>query len=127
MKTTLALIALTAALAAGPALARPACLQQDQINNWRALDQRTLIVDDTFRKRFKIKLMTICQDLQFHERLAFKVIGGIGLSCLSSGDEVIAGSDIGPQHCVIQSIEPYTPEMEKADKDAAAAARAAAH
>jgi hypothetical protein len=46
---------------------------------------------------------------------------------VTKGDEVISGTAIGPQHCPIRSIEPYTAEMEKADKEAADAAKADAH
>ncbi len=68
--------------------------------------------------------MTPCLNMQFHERLGFKVFGGTGLSCVSRGDDVISGSEIGPQRCPISKIEPYTPEMEKADKAAKEAAKA---
>ena len=127
MKTTFALAALTAALLVTPALAGRTCLQQSQIYNWKALNDRTLIVEDNRHDKFKLSLMVSCQHLQFHENLGFRTFSNTALACVSKGDEVISGTAIGPQHCPIKTIEPYTPDMEKADKAAAEAAKAAAH
>jgi hypothetical protein len=127
MKTTFILAVFAASLLSAPALADRVCLQQSQIYNWDALNSRTLIVEDNFHKKFKLSLMVDCQHLQFHQRLGFKTFGGSALACLARGDNVISGTEIGPQTCPIKSIEAYTPDMEKADKDAAAAAKAAAH
>jgi hypothetical protein len=127
MKAIFTLSALAATLLVTPALANRTCLQQVQIYNWKALDNRTLIVEDNFHDKFKLGLMVDCQHLQFRENIAFKVFAGTALACVSRGDEVIVGSTIGPQHCPIKTIEPYTADMEKADKAAADAAKAAAH
>jgi hypothetical protein len=126
MRNRLAFAALAAALLlSGPAMAASTCLRQSEIYNWNSLNDRTVIVEDNFHQKFKLSLLSPCLNMQFKERLGFKTFGGTALSCISRGDYVIAGSEIGPQHCPISKIEPYTPEMEKADKDAAAAAKAA--
>lgn len=125
MKTKFALLALTATVLVQPAHAAGACLRQSQIYNWTALDDRTVIVEDDFHKKFKLSLLTPCLNMQYHETLGFRTFGGTALSCVSKGDDVISGSQIGPQRCPIRTIELYTPEMEKADKDAAAAKKAA--
>ena len=127
MNIRLALFGLTATLISTSALGAGVCLRQANIYNWNALDNRTVIVEDDFHKKFKLTLMTPCLNMQFHERLGFKTFGGSALACVSKGDEILSGSPIGPQHCPISKIELYTPEMEKADKEAAAAAKAAAH
>jgi hypothetical protein len=127
MKTIFALAVVAASLLSAPALADRVCLQQSQIYSWDALNNRTLIVEDNFHKKFKLSLMVDCQHLQFHQRLGFKTFDGSALACLARGDNVISGTEIGPQTCPIKSIEAYTPDMEKADKDATAAAKAAAH
>ena len=126
MKTKLVLAAMAAVSLATPALASRTCLQQSLIYSWNALDDRTLIVEDRFHDKFKVSLMTPCQHLQFHQNLGFRTFSNTALTCVSKGDEVISGTAIGPQHCPIKTIEPYTADMEKADK-AAAAAKAAAH
>jgi hypothetical protein len=110
-----------AAVIARPALADPSCLQIGQIWNWKAVDNKTLIVEDNWHQKFKMSLMGYCPNLTFKERVGFKSIGGTELSCLTKGDYVFV-RDIGmPAHCPIIDIVPYTPEMEKADKAAAAA------
>jgi hypothetical protein len=112
-------------LSAAPALAAPNCLQIGQIYNWTAPDNKTLIVEDNWRQKFKLTLMAPCINLTFKERVGFQTIGGFtGLSCLSKGDNVLVHSPGFPQRCPIVNIVPYTPDMEKADK-AAAAAKAA--
>jgi hypothetical protein len=127
MKTSFAIAVLATTLLSSPALAGAPCLQQSQIYSWDALNDRTLIVEDMRHQKFKLNLMVSCQHLQFHQRLGFKTFGGSSLACLTRGDNVISGTEIGPQTCPIKSIEAYTPEMDKADKDAAAAAKAATH
>jgi len=127
MKTIFALAVLTASLLSAPALADRVCLQRSQIYNWDAQNDRTIIVEDMLHKKYKLSLMVSCQHLQFHQTLGFKTFDPSALACVTKGDSVISGTEIGPQTCPIKSIEAYTPEMEKADKDAAAAAKAAAH
>jgi hypothetical protein len=127
MKTTFVFAALAATLLVTPALANRTCLQQGLIYSWKPLDDRTLIVEDNFHDKFKLSLMVSCQHLQFKENLGFRTFSNTALACVTKGDEVLVGSSIGPQHCPIKTIDPYTADMEKADKAAADAARAAAH
>jgi hypothetical protein len=127
MKIKIALLALAASAIATQALAARPCLRQDQIYNWNAPNDTTLIVEDDLHKKFKLTLLSKCLSLTFKQRIGFKVFGGTGISCVSPGDSVITGSEIGPQRCSIKTLEAYTPEMEKADKAAAAAAKAASH
>ena len=124
MKTKLALAVLAATIVSGPAFAGGQCLRQANIYNWKALDNRTVIVEDDFHKKFKLSLLTDCLQMQYHEQLGFRTFGGSQLACISKGDQVVAASPIGPQHCPIKNIEIYTAEVEKADKDAAAAKKA---
>jgi hypothetical protein len=120
MKTVL--LAGLALFCATPAFANPACLELSQIWNWKALDNRTLIVEDNWHQKFKLSLMIVCPDLAFRENLGFKSFGGTGLSCLTKGDDVIdRDHPLGAFRCPISNIVPYTPAMEKADKEAAAA------
>jgi len=101
------------------------CLRVGQINDWQATDNSTLIVKDSFRRKYKVGLMGTCINLNFKQRIGFSSPGGTSLSCLSSGDTVFfRDSAMGEQRCAITSVIAYTPEMEKADK-AAADAKAA--
>ena len=126
MKKHILLAAGLCLFAAGPAVAGPKCLQIDSIYNWKALDNKTLIVEDDWHQKFKVSLMSYCPDLAFNERIAFRAFGGTRLSCVSAGDDVYTHQlGIGRQRCPVSKVEFYTPEMQKADTDAAAAKKAA--
>jgi Family of unknown function (DUF6491) len=127
MYQKLAIAAIAATFLSSHAMAAGACLRQANIYNWNSLNDTTVIVEDDYHTKFKLTLMTPCLNMQYKEHLGFKSFGGSALSCISRGDEIIAGSQIGPQHCPISKIEVYTADMEKADKDAAAAKKAADH
>jgi len=120
MNSPLATAAILIALATTPATSSPACLELGLVWNYKALNDRTLVVEDDAHRRFKLTLMGYCPNLPYKQRLGFKVFGGTELSCISKGDEVIS-RDLGfPYRCPITDIVPYTPAMEKADKAAAA-------
>lgn len=120
------LIAVLALFAATPALANPNCLQLGLVYSWKVVDNKTLIVEDELHQKFKVSLMGWCPALPYNETLGFKVFGGTQLSCITKGDEIISHEHpLGAFRCPVTNIEPYTPEMEKADKQAAAAKAAA--
>jgi hypothetical protein len=121
MKKILAAAAGLLALAAPPALAGPACLELALVWNYKALNDKTLIVEDEAHRKFKLTLMGYCPNLPYKQRLGFKVFGGTELSCISKGDEVISRDFGFPYRCPIMDIVAYTPAMEQADKAAAAA------
>ncbi|HUO91607.1 MAG TPA: DUF6491 family protein [Rhizomicrobium sp.] len=114
-----------AVLVSAPAMAAPSCLQIGQIYSWNAVNDKTLIVEDNWHQKWKLSLMAPCINLTFKERVGFQSIGGFGgLTCLSKGDNVIVRNPGFPQRCPITSIVAYTPQMEAADKAAAAARKA---
>jgi uncharacterized protein DUF6491 len=125
MKKIILLAAGLCALASTPAFANRTCLEIGQIYNWNVLDNKTLVVEDNFHNRFRMSLIGTCPTLNFKERVGFKSQGATQLSCLTPGDDVIVRNfGTGPQVCPIREVVPYTPEMEKADMDAAAAKKA---
>lgn len=135
MKTSILLAAGLAALMATPSLSPAlaqngdhgkaegwqkneprACLQIGRIWSWYAPDNRTLIVENDTRKKFKLDLMGTCPGLTFKNTIGIRSPGGSYLSCVTPGDSVFF-HDIGmSMRCVISKISHYTPEMEKADK-----------
>lgn len=130
MKTTLFVTACIAALISTSAIAQPAatignraCLRFGEIYNWKALDNKTLIVEDNWHRKFRLGLMGYCEGLQFKERVGFKSRGSTSLSCMDPGDDILINqTGTGPQRCPIATITNYTPDMEKADAAAKAAA-----
>jgi hypothetical protein len=124
MKKALLLAVALAAIAPTSALAQKACLRVGYIRNWDAPNDKTIIVEDDWYKKFRLSLMGACHAIKFDRHLAFKAIGGSDLSCVGIGDQVISNEfGAGPERCAVMRIEAYTPEMEKADHAAAQAAK----
>jgi hypothetical protein len=128
-KSILAGMAGIAILASAPAHANSRCLEVGQIYNFKALDDKTLIVEDNLHNKFRVALLGTCPGLTFKEGIGFKTFGPHSrLTCVSGGDSIVTRDiGIGGQRCAIQRVEPYTAEMMKADADAAAAKKAAEH
>lgn len=90
----------------GPAVAQQSCLMVGQVWNWKALDRRTLIVEDIARHPFKVTLYGPCPGIDLNLRAAFLSRGNGALDCLRAGDEVIhRGYGVG-NRCPIKSVEP---------------------
>ena len=121
MKTKILLAGLVCLLATPAFAEEQACLRVGQIWNWKAVGNQTLIVESETHQKFKLGLMGFCQGLNFKQTLGFKSIGGTELSCLTPGDDVFVHVLSMRQTCPIKTIDLYTPDMEKADKDAAEA------
>jgi hypothetical protein len=104
--------------------AAPACLRFGEIYSWNAVDNRTLIVEDNLHQKFKISPTGYCPNLAFKERVGFRSAGAMRLTCMSPGDNVVVNNmGAGFQRCPIQSIQAYTPAMQKADETAAVAGK----
>lgn len=118
---------------AAPAKAKAAkptqniCLQRDRIDGWGSRDKNTIVVNDTFGKKYLLSVAGWCQDLDFSMGLSFHSPGGAAFTCLDRGDYVVphgGGALPAPgARCMITKIEVYTPEMEKAYHDAKEAAK----
>jgi len=131
MKTISLLLAGAAALLCTQALADEsapasapaphACLRFGEIYSWKSVDPKTLIIEDDRHQKFKVGLMAYCPNLAFKESIGIKSMGATYLSCVDRGDDIVVRDFGFPQRCPISSIEPYTKEMEAADKAAAEA------
>lgn len=76
---------------------------QSQIRNWKALDNRSIIVEKTFKEEYKLDLIGTCQPQD-----AFTTIGLIsrigGGSCLQAGDRLITDARYNDGSCSIREI-----------------------
>ncbi len=127
-----ALIFVCAGVPAGPALAQPAppsssenaCLQPINFYSFQPVpgNNRSLVVIDRARKRYRLTFIGPCYNLDYHLALRFKTFGS-NLSCVSRGDSVYVRDVATPGQCVIKSVTYQTPALDKADADAAAAAK----
>jgi Family of unknown function (DUF6491) len=105
-----------------PAPAEPPCLRERNIYDFQPVPgNRSLVVIDLARKRYRLNFIGTCYNLQYHLRLGFKSLGVSGLSCLARGDSVIMRDVVGPNQCIIKDIQYQTAALDKADAAAAAA------
>jgi hypothetical protein len=94
-----------------PSVSSRACLRFGEIYNWKALDNKSLMVEDNFHNKFRVDLMGTCEGLQFKERVGFKSAGSVSLTCMSAGDDVIVRNvGTGFQRCPISSIKAWAPD-----------------
>jgi hypothetical protein len=118
IRTGLFLIGAAAALVASPASAQmnvnqSNCVRNNQINNWKAFSDKLLMIESYNHRRVLLRLIGTCQNLAFKNSIAIKSNPGMGLSCVSVGDEVISRGFGSRGRCSIVSVEPYTKGLEK--------------
>jgi len=110
---------------APPPPSEPPCLRQRNIYDFKTVPgNRSLIVTDLARKRYRLNFVGVCYNLQYQLGLAFRTRGVGTLACVERGDSVLQRDVVGPNQCLIQSVEYQTPALDKADIEAAAAAKA---
>jgi hypothetical protein len=111
-----------ASLAPTPVPKEPACLRPINLYDFKPVPgNRSLIVIDRARLRYRVNFMGICSNLQYHLNVAFKSRGAGNLTCVSRGDSVIVNDVVTPSPCFIKDIEYQTVAMDQADAAAAAA------
>jgi len=84
---------------------------------------RSLVVTDRGRQRYRLNFIGTCYNLQYHLGLGFKTHGVGSLSCVARGDSVVMRDVATPGLCVIKDIQTQTPALDQADAAAAAAAK----
>ena len=105
---------------------QPACLQPRNLYDFIPVTgNRSLIVIDRARQRYRLNFIGICQNLQYHLGVGFKTRGAGSLSCVAKGDSVIVRDVVTPAPCIIKDVQYQTAEMDKADAAAAQAAKEA--
>lgn len=116
MKKTITVVAaslLAATVLAAPATiatAQPerACLQNNRIWSWRALDDRTLVVTDRNYRPFLVRLGGGCIGLGNNPTMQLQFRTWLNLSCLKRGDEVrVFDRALGRLNCFVQDVQPY--------------------
>jgi hypothetical protein len=102
----------------------PACLRQRNIHDFQLVPgNRSLVVTDLARQRYRLNFMGKCYNIQHQFGLRFKTFGVGTLSCIARGDSVLLNDPVGPNECIVQSVQYQTPALDKADFDAAQAAK----
>jgi hypothetical protein len=97
---------------------RNVCFQQ-QIRNWRKLDNRAVIVEMGVKDEYKLELMGTCQPDD-----AFINIGLVsrgGSSCLNEGDKLVTDARYNDGSCSIRRIYKWNKDATTAQGAAPAA------
>jgi hypothetical protein len=116
---------------AAPAMAQPAaqppepaCLIQTNIYDFKLVPgNRSLIVIDRARQRYRLNFIAKCYDIQYRLGLRFKTQGVSRLACLARGDMVLFKDPAGVGQCIIRDVQYQTPALDQQDAAAAAAVK----
>ena len=113
MRKMILAAAALAVLASSPTLAaRPSvCIRHDDINNWHALDDKHLVLENYHHQKALMTLIGTCSNFKFSDVIEIRGPGESSLDCISPGDEVqTRGIGSGPIHgrCAITKVEAYT-------------------
>jgi hypothetical protein len=100
----------------------PACLRPINLYDFKPVPgNRSLIVIDQARNRYRVNFMGVCYNLQYHLGVAFKTRGTGNLSCVAKGDSVLVRDAVTPGPCIIKDVQYQTVALDQADAAAAAA------
>ena len=100
----------------------PACLRPIDLYSFAPVSgNRSLIVTDRGRQRYRVNFIGVCYNLQYHLGVAFKTRGVGNLSCVSKGDSVLIRDQTTPGPCIVKDVQYQTPALDQADAAAAAA------
>jgi hypothetical protein len=122
MKIKLFLAALVLTAAAAPAYAASSvCLRHSEVDGWGARDKHSMVVNDRFGRKYLVTLNGLCDDLNYSFGMGFRALGGMNVgTCVERGDRIVmrggGASMVGNDTCWVQKVQPYTKDMEQADK-----------
>ncbi len=96
------------------------CLRNRNILDYQLVPgNRSLVVRDIARNRYRINFIGRCYGLQHNFGLAFRTRGVGTLACVERGDSVYNNAGIGTdRQCIVQSVEYQTRALDRADYEA---------
>ena len=102
-----ALIALSAPSASAQnTREQQACLQNNRIYGWIVVNERALIVNDIYGRRFGVDLSSGCVGLT-NATFALRFLTTTNLGCLMRGDRVSFRAPVlGPMSCFVNDVQP---------------------
>lgn len=83
------------------------CFWTNQINNFAAVDDRTVNVRVGVRDVYQFELLGRCPDVDWSHKIAVVSRGGPSI-CTGLDAEIITPSPIGPQRCAVRSVRKLT-------------------
>jgi hypothetical protein len=96
------------------------CLRNRNIYDYQLVPgNRSLVVRDIARNRYRINFIGRCYDLQHNFGLAFRTRGVGTLACVTRGDSVYNNQAIGAgRQCIVESVEYQTRSHDRMDREA---------
>jgi len=96
------------------------CLRNRNIHDYQVVPgERSLVVRDIARQRYRINFLGRCYGLKHNMGLAFRSRGTSSLSCVARGDIVYNTAGIGTdRQCIVQSVEYQTRALDQRDYEA---------
>ena len=96
------------------------CLRNRNIYDYQVVPgDRSLVVRDIARKRYRINFLGQCYGLKYNMGLAFRTRGVGTLSCVTRGDSVYNNAGIGTdRQCIVQSVEYQTRALDQREYEA---------
>jgi hypothetical protein len=86
-----------------------ACLQNNRIWSWNAVNERTLVVTDQYYRPFLVRLTSGCVGLT-NATVALQFNTWTDLGCLEKGDRVsFRDPTLGFLTCTVTEVQPYVP------------------
>ena len=83
-----------------------ACLQNNRIYGWMVVNERALIVNDIYGRRFSVDLSSGCVGLT-NATLALRFLTTTDLGCLMRGDRISFRAPVlGPMSCFVNDVQP---------------------
>jgi len=83
-----------------------ACLQNNRIYGWIVVNERALIVNDIYGRRFSVDLSSGCVGLT-NATLALRFLPPTNLGCLMRGDRIsFQALVLGPMSCFVNDVQP---------------------
>lgn len=96
------------------------CLRQRNIYDFQIVPgDRSLVVTDIARQRYRLNFIGRCYDLKYNFGLAFRTRGVGTLSCVARGDSVYNSQALGAgKQCIVESVEYQTRALDRLDYEA---------
>src|SRR5258708_868834 len=83
-----------------------ACLQNNRIYGWTVVNERALVVNDIYGRRFSVDLSSGCVGLT-NATFALRFLTTTNLGCLMRGDRVSFEAPVlGPMSCFVRDVQP---------------------
>ena len=83
-----------------------ACLQNNRIYTWTVVNERALVVNDIYGRRFSVDLSSGCVGLT-NATVSLRFLTTTNLGCLMHGDRVsFRAPALGRMSCIVNDVQP---------------------